>query len=326
MPKPLKESPTPAAARPTNGAPARRAVSSAAPPADTLTIPGLPSAWDLIDKLRVLCYGESGSGKTTFASSFPGRTLWLVCSGGNKPGELRSINTPANRRRIASVVIESTEQLDRVLSDHAASFDNVVLDHGSGLLDLAVKELLGLAEIPVGKSRRAAKGESWSLVSQQQYGQLAIMLKETFRDMLNLPCNVVILCQQRTFGGKDDGNVDPELIKPTIGAALTPSITGWLNPACDYVLQAFKRPRVVAAAGIKMDDGSTIDGGTKQEGVEYCLRCEVHSTFMTKFRMPASARPLPTCLVLGDSVNGLAKVGGYEQLMRVIRGEPTDDK
>lgn len=321
MPKLKKEDPVPTS-RPMNGtARIPRVVASntvGAIDADAAAV------WGSVDTLRVLLYGRSGSGKTTFWGSFPGPILALLCSGGNKPSELKSINTPEHRRKIKPVVIDSSERLQAELTN-AHNFATVVLDHASGFADLVIKELLGLDKVPVGKSRKAAKGESWSLVSQQQYGQMAITCKEVFRDMLNLPGNVVFIAQERTFGGKDDG-VDPELIRPTVGAALTPSLTGWLNPACDYVVQTFIRPRNVAAEGIKMDDGTVLDGGTKREGVEYCLRCEPHDVYQTKFRLPVTDKPLPTCIVLGNSVTGLSKPSGYERMMRVIRGEEVDDR
>src|SRR5262245_12287987 len=67
--------------------------------------------WGAANRLSVLVYGQSGTGKTTFAATFPGRTLWLLCSGGHKPGELRSIDTPENRRRIRAQIIRETGQL-----------------------------------------------------------------------------------------------------------------------------------------------------------------------------------------------------------------------
>lgn len=263
------------------------------------------SAWNVVDSLRVLVYGESGTGKTTFWATFPGPILTLLCSGGNKPGELLSIDTPEYRKKVRPVVIQSSEQFRSEMAG-AQDYATVVLDHASGYADLLIKELLGLDQIPVGKSRIAAKGESWSLVSQQQYGQMAIMAKESFRELLNLPGNVVIVAQQRTFGGKDEG-VDPDLIKPTVGAALTPSLTGWLNPACDYVVQTFKRPRMTTKT-VTVGDKS-IQTQSRGKGVEYCLRTEPHDVYMTKFRRPKGG-DLPECIV--DPT--------YDKLLKTIKG------
>lgn len=253
----------------------------------------------MIQSLHCLVYGESGTGKTTFASTFPGPILWLVCSGGNKPGELRSIDTPENRGKITPVVINSTQQMAAEVK-RGAGFATTVLDHASGLADLTLKEILGLDELPAQKR--------WGLAQQQQYGEQALRLKETFRALLNLPGNVVILAQQRTFGGKDDG-LDPDLLKPTVGAALTPSVTGWLNPACDYVLQTYKRPKYATRKNVVA--GKTIETQERVRGVEYCLRCEPHDVFMTKFRLPRG-RELPESIVDPDYVKLIAVIEGGE--------------
>jgi hypothetical protein len=270
--------------------------------------PGV-SAWDLVDTLRVLLYGRSGTGKTTTWATFPGPIRALICSGGNKPGELKSIKTPEYMKKITPVIINSSEQFRQELADIAANPPGTtVLDHASGFMDLVIMELLGLDKIPVGKSRIAGKGESWSLVSQQQYGQLAIIVKDLFRDLLNLPGNVVIVAQERTFGGKDDGG-DPDLIRPTVGAALTPGIVSWLNPACDYVLQTYIRPKTGKQETTVNGKKFYTDIRLKNE-VEYCVRTEPHDVFMTKFRVPKGHK-LPECIVNPD----------YQKIMDVITGK-----
>lgn len=247
------------------------------------------SAWDLVDSIRMLLYGRSGTGKTTLWATFPGPILALICSGGNKPGELRSINTPEYREKITPKIINSMDEFKAELAE-AASYATVVLDHASGLADLILKEIMGIDDILISKYRQAGKGESWSVVSQPQYGQLAIQCKEYFRTLLNLPGNVVIIAQERTFGDETGS----ELIAPTIGPALTPSVVGWLTPACDYVVQTFIRPIVVERVrkvGVK-----NITTTERGKGVQYCLRTEPHELYMTKFRVPRGVT-LPDVIV-----------------------------
>lgn len=230
--------------------------------------------------LKMLIYGASGSGKTTFWATFPGPILAVVCSGGNKPGELRSL-TQEQRKKTKTVALRASSELSQIVEhvEKTGAFNTVVLDHASGLSDLILKEILGLKELPAQLS--------WGLASQQQYGQLALQCKERFRELLNLRGNVVIIAQERVFNSKDDG-ADSDIIKPTVGAALTPSVTGWLNPACDYVVQTFKRPKMVArTTSIGGKDHVTYDRG---KGVEYCLRVEPHDVFITKFRVPGGIK------------------------------------
>lgn len=257
----------------------------------------LLSAWDMVDSIHMLLYGVSGSGKTTLAATFPGPILWLVCSGGNKPGELRSIDTPENRKKITARIVKSSDQF-RTEVGRANNFATVILDHASGLSDLILKELLGIDEIPAQKS--------WGLATQQQYGQLAMQCKESFRTMLNLSCHVVIIAQERVFGGKEEG-VDPDIIKPTVGAALTPSVTGWLGPACDFVVQSYKAPaveKVTSTIG-----GKSIVTERRGKGVVYCLRTGPHETFQTKFRVNRSVKlpefiPDPSYDKIQSVING----------------------
>ena len=249
--------------------------------------------------MRILIYGQSGTGKTTLWATFPGKILCLICSGGNKPGELRSVNTPEYRKKITPRIIHSTGDFHRALEE-AEGFATMVLDHVSSYSDMKLSEIIGKA-VPEQKG--------WGLATQQQYGQLSMQCKEDFRALLNLPCNVVLVGQERTFGGRDDG-LDPDVIKPTVGVALTPSLTGWLNPAVDYIAQTFKSPKMkveeVTVAGKK----SRIE--TRERGVEYCLRVGAHDVFTTKFRTPVKdGFTLPEYIINPT----------YEKILRLTRGE-----
>ena len=239
------------------------------------------SAWDLSDSIRMLLYGRSGTGKTTLWATFPKPILALICSGGNRPGELKSIDTPENRKMITARIIADTNEMREELGS-GEDWGTVVLDHASGLQDLVLKEILGLSgNLPAQKS--------WGLATQQQYGQCSLQCKELFRSVLGLPCNVVIIAQERSFG---DGEAS-DSVSPTVGAALTPSVTGWLNSACDYVVQSYIRPKTTIVTS--KIGGKDIKREQRAKGVEYCLRTEPHDVYQTKFRMP-KGQPLPECI------------------------------
>lgn len=262
-----------------------------------------PLGFDESDGIKAVLYGQSGSGKTTLWGTFPSPILAILCSGGKKPGELRSLDTPENRKRINSVVLYESGECKEVaegLAEGSIKAATVVLDHVSGLADLVLKEILGIDEIP------AQKG--WGLASQQQYGQATLQCKEILRALFNLSCNVVIIGQERVFnGGEESGLAD--IIQPTVGVAVSPSLAGWINWTADYVLQCFKRPRMIrkeAEVG-----GKKIVTEQRGKGVEYCLRCEPHDVFMTKFRMPRRGETLPEVIVDPN----------YEKIMKVIKGK-----
>lgn len=253
------------------------------------------------DHLRVLLYGESGSGKTTIWATFPGPILCILCSGGNQPGELRSIDTPENRKRITPYNLTTVAGAAQAVAlAGSGKFRTVVLDHITGLQDLCLKEVLGLTEIPVQKS--------WGMARKQDYGQAILQTKEICRGLLNLSANTVIVAQQRVFNGKDEEEGGDDTIAPTVGAGASPSLAGWINFCCDFVVQAYKRPRyenvTVTIAGKQSTQRR------RAKGIEYCLRTEPHDIYMTKFRVPKGL-PLPECIVDPD----------YEKILRASRGE-----
>lgn len=268
---------------------------------------GFKSAWDLSEHISLLLYGDSGTGKTTLWATFPGPILALISTGLSKPGELKSINTPEYRKKINPVVIQSSDDYYRAL-DLAPKYSTVVLDHAGGFSDMVLSlDVLMLENLLEAKHRKAGKGESWSVVSQADYGQLAMELHKRFAALLNLQANAVIVAHERIFRGKEEAGNASDVIKPSVGAALTPSVTGWLNKNCDYILQTFKRPRLVKTKGTVA--GQEMEVIERGRGVEYCLRTEPHEVFMTKFRMPRG-RELPECIVDPS----------YDKIMKLIKG------
>jgi hypothetical protein len=253
------------------------------------------------DPIKMLLYGKSGSGKTSIWATWPKPILAVLCSSLKEPGELRSIDRK-DWSSIEQVTVQSTGEV-REIVDYAKQghYRTVVLDHASGFQDLTLKEILGLEELP------AQKG--WGLASQQQYGQSSLMCKESFRALLDLPTNVVIVAQERAFNAEGES----ELLAPYVGGAMTPSVFGWLAPACDYVCQTFIRPKMVTKqvkVGDKVVAMSERARGPKGEQlVEYCLRTAPHDMYAGKFRVPKGT-PLPDVLIDAD----------YTKIAKLIQG------
>lgn len=264
-----------------------------------------PIGFDDDDGIKLLLYGKSGTGKTTCWGTFPSPILSIICSGSDKPGELRSIDTPENRKRIQQVVLEKPMEL-KILCDniksHPTSYKTVVLDHATGFQDLVLKEILNLDELPA--------QNSWGMAKQQEWGQCAMQCKELLRGLLSLPCNVVIVSQEREHRGGDN---DSELLTPNIGAGLIPSLAGWVYTAVEYICQTYIRQRmerVVTTLGQgKM--AKEIEQLVAVKGkVEYCLRTAPDPIYTTKFRVPKGT-PLPDVIIDPD----------YDKIMALIRGE-----
>jgi len=220
----------------------------------------------------------------------------MNCSGGTKPGEIRSINSPENRKVIKQVTIQKSTDIGELVEYlTATNFKTIVLDHASGLQDIVLKEVLGLEEIPT--------QIGWGTASQQQWGQIALQMKERLRSLLGLPQNIVIIAQEREF----DVNNESALLMPYVGSALSPSVTGWLNPAVDYICQTFIRRKMVEK---KVKVGTKVT--TMQppgKGVEYCLRTAPDPVFTTKFRVP-KGQPIPEEIVDPS----------YDKIIKLLKG------
>lgn len=262
-----------------------------------------PIGFDDDHGIQIMLYGRSGTGKTTLWGTFPKKILAVICSGGNNPGELRSIDTPENRDQIDQVVLENSRELYDIVQhvrDQPRTYSTIVLDHASGLQDLVLKEILGLSQLPAQLA--------WGTASQQQYGQCTLQCKELLRSLLGLRANIVIVAQEREFGGGGEGG--SEAIAPTVGAALSPSLTGWLNTAVDYIGQMYIRQKEIVKK-VKVGSGANareVEQKVKTKGVDYVLRALPDAVYTTKFRVP-KGRPIDDIL---DP--------DYDKIISLIRG------
>lgn len=257
-----------------------------------------PIGFGLSEGINIMLYGRSGTGKTTLWSTFPKPILALVCSGGVRPGEVRSIDDAENRKVIDSVPIFHSQEAHKVLENFhllPRQYKTIVIDHGTGVQDMILKEVLGLAELPLQKS--------WGLATQEQYGICVAQSKEVFYRALSINCNTVIVAQQREFKGKGD----PEMVIPHVGAGLMPTLADWLNQSVDYIGQTFIRQKEET---IKTDiGGEIIETVQKTRGVDYCLRTGAHELYHTKFRKHKK-------IALPEMIEDPS----YEKIIKIIRG------
>ncbi len=234
-----------------------------------------PIGFDRSSGIKIVLYGRSGTGKTTLWATFPKPILAIVCSGGRNPGELRSIDTAEYRKTIKQVAIENSGEIKELVDfqNETDEFATVVLDHGTGLQDRTLAEVLGIDELPA--------QASWGMARQQDWGQCALQMKEMFRAIISLECNIVIVAQEKEFNVDSDS----DLLTPYVGSALMPSVAGWLNPAADYVCQTFVRQKT-REVRVKMNGKETTTTQKVKGQVEYCLRTGPSDVYTTKFRVP----------------------------------------
>lgn len=234
-------------------------------------------------------YGHSGTGKTRALSSFAelGPMLHMVCSS-NRENEVLSIT---GTKGITAIQIREPEELStlvRYAMDN--DFATVALDHVTEFTNLVLSRIIGLEKMP--------EQSSWGLATQQQYAQMGIQVKEYLRELFDFEGNVIILGQERTY----DVNEDEDDLKPTVSIASTPSVAGWIAPACDYFVRTFKRHETESKT-MKVGKGTKAKEVTKttQTGrVEYCLAVGPDPIYMTKFRVPRGT-DLPDVIPVGEN-------------------------
>ena len=231
------------------------------------------------DGVRMNIYGRGKTGKTRLAATFP-KPMLLI---GTEKGT-RSVN---NVKGLDFVYIKTSSELDDLVELlKEGSYKSAALDTAGGLQDMILKEILGLEDMPVQKT--------WGIAKQQDWGTCGAQTKERLKSLLDLAethaVNVVIIAHERTFS--DENNSD--LIMPTVGAALTPSVTNWLNGACDYICQTFIREGEVKR---QVKIGAKVITKVEKKGTEFCLRVGPHSVYMTGFRLPPGSIALPSEIV-----------------------------
>lgn len=245
--------------------------------------------------IKVSLYGRSKTGKTRLTATFKKPVLII----GGEDGT-RSIR---NAKGVDFVLAESSVEIMELLVDIEAGklqYATVALDTASALQDMVLRELLGLKELP--------PQLSWGFASRETWGTVALKTKEILRRFTELKnMNVVITAHERNF--KDEGDAN-ELITPTVGSALSPQTTNWLNGAVEYICQTFIREKIVEKEVVGPDKKKHTMK-TKTGGAEYCLRVGPHPVYMTGFRLPLGSNPLPEVIV--DPT--------YEKILALVQGK-----
>lgn len=229
--------------------------------------------------MKLNVYGRSGTGKTTFACTFPKPLLLIGAEDGTQ--------SVYNVRGVDYVRLDNSGELADLLELGIirSKYKTVVMDTASSLQDMVLKEVLGIDRLPAQCS--------WGMATQQQWAQCALEVKERLRSLLDLRCHVIITAQERSF----NTDTESDLLMPFVASALTPSVVGWLGPACDYICQTYLRREIVKK---RVKIGKKLIT-TEQPGdkVEYCLRTAPHDIYTTKFRLPKGA-DLPDSIVDPD--------------------------
>src|SRR5271165_979865 len=252
------------------------------------------SAWDFLEGIKQIVYGQPASGKTSYWATFDGPILACICSGGNKSGELKSVNTPEYKKKIDARIISDMGRLEEIIMEEAQNYTTVVIDHMTALQDVALREVLGLDELPVSKM--------FGLARIQDYQAAADRCKKITKKLLELPANIVVVTQERTYTPKDlEENSD--VLFTTIGPSLFPKLAEWVMPLFDFVNQIYVRPRVIEETK-EVKIGKETHMVTTRKRIkgefDHCLRSGKHDIYVSKFRKSDKTKILPECIVDPD--------------------------
>lgn len=246
--------------------------------------------------MHINVYGRYGSGKTSFACTFPKPLLLLGFEDGTD--SVKEVDG------VTFVLAENTAEL-KDLADEAVGrgFRTVVLDTATSLQDLILKELLRLDKIPVQLS--------WGMVTKDQYRQRSEKCKEFMRLFTDLPINVVILGHEKNHTSKDDeGGGDSELLTPFVATSIGKSACEWLNNNVNHICQTYVREGFTEREMRVGQNTTKIKQATGKP--EFCLRTQRgHGTYAAKIRADKNIE-IPDVIVNPT----------YDKLLAAINGDP----
>lgn len=265
--------------------------------------------------LKVSLYGRAKTGKTRLISTFPKPVLILGGEDGTR--SIRTVQDVYFTRILPDGVPPAVDENGQVESyvylselrffiEELKSWQGTVaMDTASALQDLILADILGLQELPVQKS--------WGMATREQYGTCGLKTKTLLNSLLQLKCDVAITAHERNF---NEEGADNEMLTPTIGSSLQPTVSRWLNGAVEYICQTFIREQTeVQYQTIGTGPAAKqIPINKKTGSIDYCLRVGPHPVYTTGFRLPPG-QLLPEAITEPT----------YDKILALVNGQPIGD-
>lgn len=181
----------------------------------------ISSVDDVTPHVKVLVYGENGSGKTRFAATAPRCLIIDITEQGTRSA------TGSGARKIEVDTWDDVGHLYWLLASGKTKFESVALDTITGLQGLAMAKVLDDAEArdPARESRMPDK---------RTYGRAGELMRGMLFAFRNLPMHVIFTAQERQIKDDDTGEIimlAPDLPASSRGAATSAvSILGYMKP------------------------------------------------------------------------------------------------
>jgi hypothetical protein len=263
------------------------------------------------DWMKVILYGENRVGKTTWACQFPKPALVVSFEPGGKAGGATSI------KKIPEVyfkAMESTQmaiELAAELREANCPYPTVIIDAATTLQELALKEILGLDNIPVQLN--------WGTVSDAAYRERSEKAKAVLQQYVHLPCHVVIVALEKDHAKRpreEGGKLTRQAsVESKIAADLGEATVKWLHNCCDFILHMSVVKEVIRQKRVDSIGGKTSETIEEVETGKLArrLRTIIHPNYAAGVRS-SSPETVPEFIEGRDP--GLM----YREFMRIVKG------
>lgn len=220
---------------------------------------------------NVLVYGETGVGKTVFASSAPRPILWLESEGGTN-----SIADPTGIDIARVTSLETYREAVRYLRNNPDTYQTVVLDSFTETQAQILKEIMRAAV----QADPSGERDEFSPLFQE-YQRLTGVTREIARAFRDVPMHTVITALERT--DKDD-MTGRTRVRPRLTPTVADELPGYMD-AVGYMYTATK------AKG-EVDEGGAVDTGDEDEPVIVRnMLIQPTGKYMAKIRARADLTP-----------------------------------
>lgn len=166
------------------------------------------------DTANILVYGESGVGKTVFASTAPRPMLWLESEGGTM-----SIADRTGIKTVKVTGLETYRQVLYYLMTQEHDFKTVVLDSISDTSATLLREIM--KGVTAEDDERDEFSPEWG-----EWGKLTGVMREIIRGYRDLPMNVVFTALTREDTDKLTGKVK---VRPRLTPTLADEIPAFMD-------------------------------------------------------------------------------------------------
>lgn len=146
------------------------------------------------DYLKVLVWGDQGTGKTRFGTTFPGPVLAVDVG---EKGYI-AFKKEAKAGKLDVTEIEDFQQLLDTflyLRDHETKYKTVIVDSMTGLSNMAILSYLEAK----GKKISLETAKKWGSLTQNDYGEIANKVKPLLNTIKELEMNVVFTAHSKSL-------------------------------------------------------------------------------------------------------------------------------